>query len=109
MGQYQAYTDANGVRGTVSSSGKNLLATVLDDAQPRYIPDAEDQTAIIPSSDEAGAVEAERKAFTTLRERVDAYAEEHKANAGLTVSAHRDSSWIWIAALVLLVMSGRRR
>ncbi len=114
MAEYKSYRDANGITWTIITAAKALMATVSDDAEPRYIPPATDMAQTILSDDgtEVGRAEAERKAFEGLRAQVDAWASQHTLGTGLTVRASAGGGvpwWLWAGlALAYLSTTSRR-
>lgn len=99
MAQYTAYTDGNGIKWTIITSARSLMGTVLDDAEPKYIPPATDMAQQILTDDgtEAGRAEAERHAMEGLREQIDAFSKAHTQSTGLTVKASAGMPWwLWV-------------
>lgn len=110
MAQYTAYTDTNGIKWTIITSANGMIATVLDETEPKYIPPATDliQPILTDDGTEMGRVEAERKAFQGLREKMDAFAKEHVQGTGLTVKAHAPIPWwVWAGGAYLLLRKRR--
>lgn len=113
MAEYVKYTDANGIAWTIITTDRNMMATVMDDAEPRYIPPATDQvTGIVTQGDET-RVEVERNAFQRLRTLIDDFAAAHRDATGLSVKARASiPGWVWLVLLLAAAGSkggGRRR
>lgn len=88
MAEYKTYTDVNGVKWTIATAARSLLATVLDDTEPRYFPPPNDLVEVVPTPDDetpAALAEVRRTAFGRLRNAIDDFAKDHKAAVGLTV------------------------
>jgi hypothetical protein len=116
---YDYYPDSNGVRWTIvfpaKDHGWSMLATVMDDEQPRYDPlPSEDISASMPEPEPMGEVtpprptgDQTRVMFSELVEKIEAYAKKHRGSTILTVRASRPmSGWLAlglaVAALVVL-------
>jgi len=118
---YDGYNDSNGVHWTVVTTGNGftMLATVLDDADPRYDPPAEDLVvkmaqggvqigdADIVHTDPPTA-EQTRTLFVELAGKIEAFAKAHRGPV-LKVSASRPVPW-WVWALLgVAILKSRRR
>lgn len=112
---YDHYTDRNGVPWTVVWKDKRhtAIATVLDDAQPRYDPDLGDLTVRMdpgglqffgqniidgdPATDEQ-----QRVLFIELTEKIENLARQHGGVSGhleLDVKAHRGMNPLFLVGL----------
>lgn len=117
-GPLQSYRDSNGVTWTVmqASNGWTLLGSVLDDADPKYDPPAEDVTASMPpaagedlSSVIAPTAEQTRVIFIELRGKMEEQATKLRGKAVLGVKAKAPVPW-WVWALLgFAVLKSRRR
>jgi hypothetical protein len=111
---YDAYKDQNGVTWTVGwrDGGHTAIATVLEDAQPRYEPDPGDVTAKmdpgglqlfgaeILKGDHA-TDEQMRVLFIELSQKIEAIAAQHRRSTVLRVSASPPMSpWILLGLVV---------
>lgn len=99
---YDKYKDQNGVtwRVITSGNGYTMIGTVLDDADPKYDPPAEDQQASLPLNPSALEVqnktiispdpptaEQTRVIFIELIKKIEAYAASHRPLLMLKVTA----------------------
>lgn len=113
MAEYVTYTDTNGIAWTIITTERNMMATVADAAEPRYIPPATDQAVPIVSQGGETRVEVERRAFQGLRDLIEAYAASHRDATGLSVKAKASVPvWVWLIAGYLAYEEwgrGRRR
>jgi hypothetical protein len=108
---YESYKDSNGVSWTVISTqnGFTMLASVLDSADPKYDPPAED---LVESMAQGGVQlgpidiihtdpptpEQTRVIFTGLTKKIEAYAKSHRGAAVLKVTASK-TNWTLVALL----------
>lgn len=87
-----------------------MLATVLDDAEPKYIPPAEDLADVVTvETGDAERAEAERATFVRLRGKIDAYAAAHKDSTGLSVRSSPSSGLLWVVVAILILGARRGR
>lgn len=114
---YDHIRDSNGVTWTViaADNGFTLMATVLDGADPKYDPPAEDQQAQMAQGGvQVGGVdvvhtdpptgEQTRTLFTELVQAVEKYAKEHRGAVLLKVTASAGTPWwLWVGLGVLLL------
>lgn len=111
MAEYGAYTDGNGVKWTIITTGSQLFATMPAEANPRYVPDPPDLgpvTMLSAAKDgdtEAERTEAARKSFLNLREVIDTWAADvdHKKQVALVVTPDKTPSYKWVIALLLII------
>lgn len=111
---YESYKDSNGVTWTVISTanGFTLIGSVLDSADPKYDPPAEDQTAkmaqggvqlgpwdIVHTDPPTG--QQQQVLFTELTGKIEEYAKAHRGGVLLKVTAKPGGG-----AAVLLVILG---
>lgn len=120
---YESYKDSNGVTWTVitTQNGFTMLGTVLDSADPRYDPPAED---IVEKMAQGGVQigpidvihtdpptpEQTRVLFTGLVKKIEAYAKSHKGPV-LKVTA-KPTNWtalVLVGAALYLLYEGRPR
>lgn len=115
---YDHIRDTNGVTWKVISlaNGFHLIASVMDDADPKYDPPAQDQEASMAQGGiQVGGVdivhtdpptgEQARVLYTELVANVEKYAQAHRGEVDLKVTAHADATpwWLWVGlGLVLL-------
>jgi hypothetical protein len=110
---YDHYIDQNGVTWTVvwTNGRHTALATVPDNAQPRYDPDLGDVSARMdpgglqffgqdiikgdPATDEQ-----QRVLFVELTQKIDALAAQHRRGTELEVSAHAPMSPLLVIGLL---------
>lgn len=121
---YNRYSDRNGVTWTVTTTpnGYTMIATVLDDADPRYDPPATDQMASMPLNPSALEVqnktiiqpdpptgEQTRVIWLELVQKIEKYAAEHKG--ALLAKVTSGPPWGWVAAILggLWLLSKPRR
>jgi hypothetical protein len=119
MAEYESYKDGNGVTWKIVNAGTSMSAFIADDQSPRYSPDAPDQgPATKPSlpdgASQADITERDRRAFSNLREEIDAYAVAHKDNVVAMVTASPGGGvpgWVWLGLLFGLAMlaDGKKR
>lgn len=114
MAEYVTYQDTNGITWRIITTEHNMMATVMDDAEPRYIPPATDQSVQIVTQGDETRAEVERNAFQKLRDLIDTWATAHRDATGLSVKAS-GVPWGWVLLGVLLLAAegggkrGRRR
>lgn len=123
MAGYDRYKDSNGVTWTVitANNGFTMVGSVLDDADPRYDPPAEDQQAkmaeggiqvgssadIVHTDPPTG--EQTRTLFIELVGDIEKYAAAHKGAVLLKVTASPGIPWWVWAGLGFVVLGGGRR
>jgi hypothetical protein len=105
---YDSYKDRNGVTWNVitMANGFTMIATVLDTADPKYDPPAEDLTATMASSvppivqglGSSATAEQTRVLFTELVTKIEAWAKDHRGATSLMVTAKPPIPW-WVWAL----------
>lgn len=108
MPEYTTYKDSNGVTWTILNGASSLAATVLPDATPRYDPEAPDIGPVPKPSLDASATddevrERDRRAFSNLRDWIDAWAGDNRQRVILRVTAHPDSGGAVVLLLILLL------
>lgn len=114
---YDKYKDSNGITWSVlwPDRGWSAMATVPDDASPRYEPPATDQEAHTPPPDDVGGGvaaptgEQQRVLFSQLTSNVEAFAKQNREHALLTVTARPPTPWwVWAVGLWALYEMSRR-
>lgn len=114
---YDKYRDTNGVTWTVGPpTGWMMAAWVLPDADPQYEPEADDQSASMPPGygghmteqpDIPPSGDQQRVIFLDLVKNIESYAQAHRANVLLRVTASPPLPWwVWVVGAWLLT---RRR
>jgi hypothetical protein len=104
---YESYKDSNGVSWTVitTQNGFTMIASVLDSADPKYDPPAEDlMESMAQGGVQLGPVdivhtdpptaEQVRVIFTGLTKKIEAYAKAHRGAAILKVTARPVNWWL---------------
>lgn len=110
MAEYVTYTDTNGIKWTIITTERNMMATVADDAEPRYIPPATDQATAITTTGDSTRPEVERVAFAKLRDSIEEYAKANRQSTGLSVKARAGVPWwAWLLGGLVLWESGKKR
>jgi hypothetical protein len=117
MAGYDHYVDSNGVRWHVVTPAKDhgwsLMADVdPEQANPYYVPDVDIQTA---SMEQGGlqlgpldivkspppTSQQQQTLFLELRDKIETYAREHRANVVLRVTASKGMPW-WVWGLIVV-------
>lgn len=123
---YDHITDVNGITWTVITTpdGYTMIASVLDAADPKYDPPAEDQIAKMPLN--PGALELNnrqvigadpptgeqtRMLYLDLVKKVQDWAQAHKGMAMLKVTEKPPWGWIALGVIAILALGdgGKRR
>lgn len=116
---YDSYRDSNGVTWTVGPpTGWNMAAWVLETADPRYEPQADDQSASMPPpydghmTEGAGGTppsgDQQRVIFTQLVSDIEKFAKQNREHVLLKVTASPPVPWwVWLGLLWLISKRGR--
>lgn len=115
---YESYKDSNGVTWTVitTANGFTMIASVMDSADPKYDPPAEDFTASMPQGGvqlgpldivhtAAPTPEQTRTLYMELRGKIDEYAKSHRGaqHVTLKVEEHANSlAWLALGIVILI-------
>jgi hypothetical protein len=125
ISSYDHYRDSNGVPWTVvhQNHGFTYLATVMDDANPRYTVEVEDQSAELPQGGiQLGPIDIlksdpptsqqQENLYLELAQKIEQWAHKHAGDVALVVTASPSSNtalWIALALGVFLVASASER
>lgn len=110
---YDQYRDSNRVVWTIAppdGSSWTVIAYVKDTEELAYDPPPSDIMSATPAPQEwAGSprpptAEQARVIFIGLTEKIEEYARQNRSKVTLRVSAHNDSAWLIVGALILAAL-----